>query len=127
MKTAPAAALAFSLAALAAGVPVSAQRGDVGPVTEPLYAKECRSCHLAFSPGLLPERSWKRIMATLDKHFNENAELKAPERDRITAYLVAHAADRGESWRSRAIMASIPAGETPLRITKTPHIDGIHG
>ena len=24
-------------------------------------------------------------------------------------------------------MASIPAGETPLRITQTPYIEGIHG
>ena len=127
MKIAHAAAPAFSLAFLAAGIPAGAQRGDVGPVTDALYAKECGSCHLAFSPGLLPERSWKRIMSTLDKHFNENAELKAPEREKIMAYLAANSADRGASLRSRDIMASIPAGDTPLRITKTGHIDGIHG
>ena len=117
---------ALTLAALLA-FPASAQRGDVGPVTDPLYAKECGSCHLAFSPGLLPERSWKRVMATLANHFGDNAEIKGPDRDRITGYLVANSADQGASWRSRAIMQSIPASETPVRITKTPHIDGIHG
>jgi hypothetical protein len=127
MKTAHAAVLALTLAALAAGVPARAQRGDVGPVTDELYLKECGGCHMAYSPGLLPERSWRRIMSGLTNHFGDNAELKAPERDRILAYLTRNAADLGASWRSRAILASIPAGETPTRITKTPHIDGIHG
>ena len=126
MKTANA-ALAFSIAAVFAGAPVHAQRGDVGPVTDALYAKECGSCHMAFSPALLPERSWKRVMGSLDKHFGENAELKAAERDRIQSYLTANAADRADNWRSRAISASIPAGDAPMRISQTPHIAGIHG
>jgi mono/diheme cytochrome c family protein len=34
----------------------------------PLYKQECAACHMAYPPGLLPARSWTRIMSGLDKH-----------------------------------------------------------
>jgi hypothetical protein len=34
----------------------------------PIYKQECAACHLAYPPGLLPARSWSRIMSGLDKH-----------------------------------------------------------
>lgn len=48
------------------------------------YVKECGACHLAYPVGLLPTASWKIIMAGLDDHFGENAELD----NETTAYLV---------------------------------------
>ena len=39
------------------------------------YTDACGSCHLVYQPGLLPARSWDRIMATLSDHFGDNAEL----------------------------------------------------
>jgi hypothetical protein len=30
-----------------------------------LYLNECGSCHTAYAPGLLPARSWKRMLAEL--------------------------------------------------------------
>jgi hypothetical protein len=105
----------------------SAQPGDVGPVTDAVYAKECGSCHMAYPAGLLPERSWNRVMGSLGAHFGDIAEVKASERQAILNYLHANAADRVANARSREIAASIPAGAAPDRITKTPLIDGIHG
>jgi hypothetical protein len=121
-----AAVLPCALFALSSAVSL-AQPFDVGPVTDARYAKECGSCHVAFPPGLLPERSWRGVMGSLGKHFNENAEVSKADHDAILAYLVAHAADRGESVRARDIYASIPASQTPLRITSTPYIEGLHG
>lgn len=80
-----------------------------------LYKTECGACHLAYQPGLLPASSWRRIMATLDRHFGENAELPADKRNSLQEYLVANAAAGGSS-----------IGEAPLRISETPHFRREH-
>ena len=59
------------------------------------YRQECGSCHLAYPAGLLPSRSWRRIMDGLDRHFGTDASLDAPATQQIAAWLQAHAADRG--------------------------------
>lgn len=106
-------------------------RGDVlrelAPVTaNAKWKTECMSCHMLYHPGLLPERSWKKIMAGLDQHFGENASLDAKSQKEITDFLIANAADRSASRRSRKIAASIPAGETPIRITETRYFQYKH-
>ena len=45
--------------------------------TNPAYEEECGSCHMAYPPGLLPGVSWQRLMAELDNHFGDNAEIDA--------------------------------------------------
>lgn len=102
-------------------------RRDVGPNASPAYEKECGSCHFAYQPGWLPERSWRHIMASLSRHFGENAEIAASSRDAITAYLAAGAADRAANVRSREIMEAIGPGETPTSITRVLYVGGIHG
>jgi hypothetical protein len=100
---------------------------DVGPNASPAYVAECGSCHFAYQPGLLPERSWKRIMANLHDHYGDNAEVAIKQRQSIQDYLVAGSADRVSNQRSRSIMQSLGPGEVPLRITTSPYIAGIHG
>jgi hypothetical protein len=102
-------------------------RMDVGSNDNPTYEKECGSCHFAYQPGWLPERSWRRLMGSLGNHFGESAEISASTRDAITAYLSSRAADHSSNLRSREIMAVIPPGETPTSITKVLYVGGIHG
>ena len=90
---------------------------DVPAVSNKLYATECGSCHFAFQPGWLPERSWRKIMATLDNHFGDNAELDDASRETITNYLVGRSADVLPNRMSNRIMRSLRADETPLRIS----------
>jgi mono/diheme cytochrome c family protein len=71
------------------------------------WQQECSSCHIAFSPGLLPAESWRRVMAGLAKHFGADASLTPAESKGITDFLVRNATDR---WSG---------GATPLRITET--------
>lgn len=92
---------------------------DVAPVNNTLYQDECGDCHFAYQPGLLPARSWDKIMNTLSDHFDDNAELGAQEQKQIGDYLVENAADRSNYKRSVKFARSIAANETPLRITKT--------
>ena len=119
------AGLALALAAAAASA--GELRLDVGTNDNPLYDKECGSCHFAYQPGWLPERSWRRLMSTLGSHFGENAEIKGPNKEAITTYLASRAADRAANLRSRELMAAIAPGDTPISVTKVLYVGGIHG
>lgn len=99
---------------------------DVAAVDNSLYQQECGACHFAYQPGLLPARSWQRLMAGLDEHFGDNAELDAAETAAILVWLQATAADQSAYHRSRSITASIAAGEAPLRITATRYFQRKH-
>ena len=99
---------------------------DVAPVDNPMYEAECGACHFVYQPGLLPARSWERVMEGLDAHFGENAELDAEVRRLITVYLRDNAADRSEYRRSVGITGSLRGGESPLRISETPYFQRKH-
>lgn len=80
------------------------------------YVEECGSCHLAYPAMLLPQQSWRKIMAGLEDHFGENAELDDVTRGEIEDYLV------GESSRVSYKKLFRKLGNvTPLRITKLPY------
>jgi hypothetical protein len=83
-----------------------------------LYRKECGSCHVAFPPGLLRAETHRRLMAMLDRHFGQNAELESATRDRLESWLVANGAESGLDRRSRKVLASDPGGAAPLRLTE---------
>jgi cytochrome b len=85
------------------------------------WQAECGGCHLAFHPSLLPARSWQRMMAEQDRHFGETLGLDAATSREILAFLENNAADRGLTEAAYKINRSLPAGETPLRITDTPY------
>lgn len=94
---------------------------DVAPVKNALYKEECGSCHFAYQPGLLPARSWTKMMGDLENHFDENAELDKDVQTKLTQYLVKNAADHANYKRSRRIMNSLSKTDSPLRITETPY------
>lgn len=86
-----------------------------------LYLDECGSCHTAYAPGLLPARSWQKMMNELEDHFGEDASLAEPQKLAILRWLTDYAADsRNATVLMRRIAASIPAGAAPQRITETP-------
>ena len=66
----------------------------VAPVTNPVYKEECGSCHMAYPPGLLPAISWQKVMAGLEDHFGDNAELDTATRQTISDFLLNDSADR---------------------------------
>lgn len=90
------------------------------PVNDALVKEECGSCHLAFAPSMLPARSWLRMMGELDRHFGDDASLDAQTTARITAYLVANAADSGGQRRGAKLIRGVAADSAPLRITELP-------
>jgi hypothetical protein len=104
------------------------RKNEVEPVQDQVYKDECGSCHMAYQPGLLPARSWGKLLdaEALADHFGENAELPAQTRAHLLDYLVSHAADKSDYKRSRKLMASLEEGETPVRITEIAYIRRKH-
>ena len=102
---------------------------QASPVNNELYLEECGACHLAYHPGLLPSRSWIRIMnpnQMLD-HFGEDASIdETTIYDSLTNYLTTHSADESGHRRSRKILRSIGANDIPIRISDTRYIRRKH-
>jgi len=114
----------FSL--LAFTLPSGGQaRGDNGGddrmprLAHTAWQKECASCHLAYSPALLPRASWRRVMGGLEQHFGENAILDPVTQADILRFLEAHAADSGTSRIGDKVMQRMDTNAAPLRITET--------
>ena len=66
---------------------------DIVPVNNKQYKDECGSCHFAYQPGLLPAKSWEKLLTpeALSKHFGENAELDNDTLTIIYNYAIANA------------------------------------
>ena len=97
------------------------KRPGVIPVNNENYKEECGSCHMAYSPGLLPKQSWIKVMNNLEEHYGDNAELSSQQHTEILAYLTTNAADFSKYKRSRKIMATLDESRVTDRITLTPY------
>jgi hypothetical protein len=101
-------------------------RLDVAPVKNSTYQAECGSCHFAYQPGWLPQRSWQAIIGGLENHFGDNAELGTADRKNILGFLMTHAADMSNYKRSKRITGSLKQDEIPLRISDTIYFKRKH-
>ena len=110
------------LAAMVTGQVAWAADEKPNMAPDAVYKKECGSCHMAYPADLLPARSWQKIMATLDKHFGDNAEFSANEHQPVLAYLNANSMENSKSRRAKKMLNSIPATSIPLRIIEVPYI-----
>lgn len=101
---------------------------EIVPVSNTQYRDECGSCHFAYQPGLLPAKSWEKLLSpeALGKHFGANAELDKDTLTVIHDYAIANAADKSYHKRSRKIAQSTTQGDAPLRITEVRYIRRKH-
>lgn len=87
----PRALLLASLSLIPAGSAL-ADAGQGRPIkVPPAYTQECASCHAAYPPGMLPARSWQRVMGGLDRHYGTDASLDAATVQQLSGWLQAHA------------------------------------
>ncbi len=91
---------------------------------DPVYAKECSACHIAYPADMLPQRSWDRIMGSLDDHFGENAELSSELHQQISHYLQRHAGDSG--GYGSEMLRGLGRNDAPLRISELPRFKRKH-
>jgi hypothetical protein len=94
-------------------------KGGFKPVDDAAYARECGSCHFTYLPGMLPERSWKALLASKD-HFGETLSLEDGTRQKLERYLSANAADHSDYRGSEIMLYSLEDASTPTRITFLP-------
>jgi mono/diheme cytochrome c family protein len=101
---------------------------EVQPVTNKAYQEECGSCHYAYPPGLLPAKSWAKLLdeKALDDHFGESASLDKDTLKEIYDYAMANSAEKSWYKRSRKIALATEEGEAPLRITEVRYIRRKH-
>jgi hypothetical protein len=101
---------------------------EIVPVDNKQYKEECGSCHFAYPPGLLPSKSWEKLLTAdaLSKHFGENAELDSDTLKVIHDYAVESAADKSYRKRSRKIAIATRDIDAPLRITEVRYIKRKH-
>jgi hypothetical protein len=91
------------------------------------YVEECGSCHTAFAPGLLPARSWHKMMGELTNHFGEDASLEEPQYFAILKELETLAADGSYAdMRMRRISASVPPDAAPQRFSDSAYFRYLH-
>jgi len=95
------------------------------PIQDKLVMQECGACHMAFSPQMLPAKSWEKIMEGLGSHFGEDATLDRDSVIHIRESLMANAADSGVI--SGRFMRGLSKTDAPLRITETPYWIRSHG
>jgi len=120
--------VALCACTFAFALPAAAQTANQTPAANPgaKWKAECSSCHMAYPPGYLPERSWRKLMSGLDKHFGENAGLDAVTTREITDYLVSNSAEKSSDRRAGRFLGSLAANAIPLRITETPYFRRKH-
>lgn len=101
---------------------------EVKPVDNKAWKDECGSCHFAYQPGLLPGKSWAKLMdeKALADHFGEDASLDKDTLKELTDYAMANAAENSMYKRSRKIALATEDGEAPLRITEVRYIKRKH-
>jgi len=99
--------------------PHSYDNGGFAVANDATYLKECGACHFAYLPGMLPARSWQKLLATTD-HFGEALALDPAVAAQLSAYLMANAADHSDYRGSEAILYRLGNDVTPLRITNLP-------
>ena len=105
-------ALLAAVVLLAATGVAASERGGLPPVNS-TWKSECGACHIPYPPRLLPTRSWRALMSSLDKHFGTDASLDPAVTAEVAAFLERYAAD------DRGATAS-------LRITATPWFQRKH-
>lgn len=83
----------FLLNALAVGSVIAAKMPMPSDMPKS-YEAECASCHMAYPPGLLSEKSWQNIIGGLTKHFGTDASVDEKDKIEITNWLKRNAATK---------------------------------
>ncbi len=87
----------------------------------PLFVQECASCHTLYPPFLLPKASWKKMMATLEDHFGDDASLDGADRADIENYLLKNSAESSSKEAAFYILHSLDPKKDIIAISQTPY------
>lgn len=94
-------------------------------VTNDTYKNTCGSCHFAYQPGLLPSRSWMKIIDEQNAHPGGALSLDEKEKTEVKKYLTQNSAENTQAKRSKKIMDSV-GSSTPVMISEIAYIKHKH-
>ena len=86
------------------------------------WFRECSDCHLAYSPALLPARSWERMLREQDRHFGEDLSLPPAKIERLREAIEV----APPSWGAWKLARSAAPGESPQKISELPYWRAAH-
>ena len=109
------------------GAPSAFAQADYSMVNarDTVHINRCGSCHLPYSPGLLPIQSWAAIMTGLDAHFGTLVDLSEEDSAHILAYLDKYALRKGQATIMGQLAENLP-DSVVLRITELPVFVELH-
>lgn len=93
---------------------------------DPLYLKECASCHFAYQPALLPKASWQEMMKNLSNHYGVDASLDEEDMQKILQYLEQNSLENSFSKRAKKIKRSMQEGVVYTSIQELPYFKKKH-
>lgn len=76
-------------------------------IQNPLFAKECASCHILYPPNLMPKKSWETMMGNLENHFGDDASIDDESNKNILDFLVKNSAELSTTKASYRFLNSI--------------------
>lgn len=85
----------------------------------------CGSCHWAYAPQLLPQKSRESMLATLGGHFGNEVVLSGQDLLVVRDHLLGNAADVSARKIGRKVMHSL-GGAAPSRVVEVPYIQRKH-
>ncbi len=85
-----------------------------------VWRESCSTCHVPYHPSLMPARFWNALLDRPDDHFGMQWPFDKATLAEIRAFLQEHAAETATTEAGYKIDKSIPADQTPGRITLTP-------
>ena len=91
----------------------------VAAVGKQMHQDACGSCHVAYAPYFLPADSWRAMADALPEHFGVRLHLDESERRVVVAWLLAKAADAGDSVIGAEVMSRMATSDQPRRVTAT--------
>ena len=90
------------------------------------YEQACASCHMLYAPNMLPARSWRKLMSSLNNHFGDNAEVTTAVNTEVTAYLMRNAAENDKRRYAKSMLGLLKDDETPNSISDTQYFKLMH-
>lgn len=111
----------------ASNTSISAAQTDYSMVNarDTVHINSCGTCHLPYSPGLLPTPSWQLIMQGLNSHFGEQLTIEADSITHILNYLEKYALKPGQQTVMGQLSEDLPNSPS-LRITQLPVFKNLH-
>jgi len=90
------------------------------PIKDQKITAACGECHMTFSPQMLPQASWKKIIGDLSDHFGEDASLDADTQTYVLNYHLNDSADVKSTRAAKKWMNKVDMNNPPARIITAP-------